>query len=136
MYVSVADLVPEISIKVFFPSNCNFLEFVPFFTRKKKEKNSSNSGKSFFTMAAKKRCDSIAIFLVVQFIKNCTRITSFLGRHREKWLAAIWQVFFLFFREKSYKFAKIAIWQKIHFYRYFKNQISYRYIQYIILKEI
>ena len=119
-----------LSLKLQFSWICTF------FHEKKKEKNSSNSGKSFFTMAAKKRCDSIAIFLVVQFIKNCTRITSFLGRHREKWLAAIWQVFFLFFREKSYKFAKIAIWQKIHFYRYFKNQISYRYIQYIILKEI
>ena len=90
---------------MYFPSNCNFREFVTFFTKK----NSSNSGKSFFAMAAKKKCDFIAIFYGGSIHKNCNRITSFLGRHRKNDLPPIDEFIFFFFCEKSYKFAKIEI---------------------------
>ena len=96
LYVSVAYLVPKISIKMYFPSNCNFREFVTFFTEKKK-KNLSNGGKSFFPMVAEKRCDSIAISYELNHHKKLHHITSFLGRHREKWLANVLRVFFFFF---------------------------------------
>ena len=108
-----------------------FLRICNFFHEKKRKKTCQMAASHFSRWRPRK--DVIR----VQFFMNWTTKKIAIESHCEKWLAAVWRVFFFFFsREKRYKFKKIAIWGKKHFYRYFGNQISYRYIRYIILKEI
>ena len=131
-YVSVAYLVLKISIKMYFLSNCNFREFVTFFTKKTRQTVASH----FSRWRPRKNVILLQFFMVVQFIKIAIESHLFLAAIAKMTYPRLTSLFSFFFCEKSYKFAKIGIWRKIHFYRYFKNHISYRYIQYIILKEI
>ena len=100
MNVSVAYLVLEISIKMYFLSYCNFCEFVTFFT-KKKERKLVKWRQVIFRDGDQEKMWFECNFLWIEPPKKCNRITSFLSPHCEKWLAAVWRVFFFFFLVKK-----------------------------------
>ena len=120
------------SVKFQFLRICNF-----FHEKKKKKTNSSNSSKSFFAMAAKKRCDSIAIFYGGSIYNKLQWNHIFSWLPSQKMTCCHLTIFFLFFFSwKKLQICENCNLMETHFYRYFRNQISYKYIQYIILKQI